>query len=105
MPQKQPAPKVAISLMEIHLAFERSAIVTAHLDARKDSADSAKFQDFFAVAVPGRVFSFSWARARYGLFTDAASVKAALASGTRLRLRNANPIRYWLRAELTSSGL
>jgi hypothetical protein len=33
--------------------------VTAQLDARKDSADSAKLQDFFAAAMPGKVFSFS----------------------------------------------
>ena len=51
-------------------------------------------QDFFAAAVPGNPFNFSCASALYGLFTEAASVNAAFASGTRFRFSSANPSRY-----------
>src|ERR1700736_1138692 len=44
--------------------------------------DSSLIHDLFA-AVAGSAFSFSCASALYGLFTEAASVNAALASGTR----------------------
>src|SRR5260221_12709191 len=53
----------------------------------------------------GIAFSFSRAGCLYGVFSEAASVNAALASGIFLRLTNAKPSRYWLRAQLTSLDL
>src|ERR1700730_321497 len=54
---------------------------------------------FARAAAPAvSAFSFSCAGALYGLFTEAASVNAAFASGTFFRFSSANPSRYWLRA-------
>jgi predicted nuclease of predicted toxin-antitoxin system len=77
--------------------LSESAAKSLFRPGRLSSPAIALFHDLFA-AVAGSAFSFSCASALYGLFTEAASVNAAFASGKRFRLSSANPSRYWLRA-------
>jgi hypothetical protein len=87
------ARRMALALASVASIRAREISESNAYCARHCDAD----HDLFA-AVAGSPFSFSCASALYGLFTEAASVNAALASGTRFRLSSANPSRYWLRA-------
>src|SRR5207253_8580303 len=94
-PQKHPAPNVAISAIEFSLSYIR---FLALIRCRRFHLIHQAVYDAFRLAGAARPFNLSWASARYGLFTEAACVKASLASGFLFKFSSANPSRYWLRA-------